>query len=64
MNNVRKARRSIDMTQQGLADAIKSTKSYVCAIESGAIKSPSIYKCYDIAKALGVAVVDLFPEVK
>ena len=50
------------MTQQGLADAISTTKSYICAIEGGTIQSPSVYKCYEIAKALGVDLDTVFPS--
>lgn len=60
-NNVRRIRRAIDMTQQELANKIGSHRTYIVELEKGRIAWPSIWRCYDIARALGHDVQEVFP---
>lgn len=64
MNRVREIRRALDITQQELADSIKSTRSYISALEGGTLRNPSLGKARIIAMALKTTVDELFPEVK
>lgn len=62
MNNIRKIRRSLDMTQEQLGKAIGSPKSYVCDLEKGNIRNPSLGKARLIAKALKSTIDEVFPD--
>ena len=62
MNNLRRIRRSADLTQQELADKTNLSKSYICDVEKGNVVNPSLYKCYDIAECLGVDLLTIFPK--
>lgn len=61
-NNVRKIRRSLDMTQQQLADLIGSGKGYICELESGLIRNPSLGKARLISINLNSQLDEVFPQ--
>ena len=58
---VKEIRTGRGLTMKELADAIGCTKSYISQIESGAA-APSLSMLGKLAKALNVAVVDLFDD--
>lgn len=64
MNNLRKVRRSLDMTQEQLAEIVDSSKGYISDLENGKISAPLISRCYAISNALGVDVQAIFPNEK
>lgn len=61
MSNIRKIRRSIDMTQQELADAICVSPSAVSHWERG-ITHPRVPDLPRLAKVLGVTIDELLGE--
>ena len=64
MNNLRKIRRAEDITQEQLAKATGSTKSYICDLEREMIRNPSLGKARLIAMALNSTLDKVFPESK
>jgi transcriptional regulator with XRE-family HTH domain len=64
LNNVRKIRRSLDITQEQLAEKLSSTRSYVSWLEKDALSNPSLARARMIANALNSTVDEVFPEVK
>lgn len=61
-NNLKVIRNSISMTQEQLAKKLNTTRSYVSALEDGAIKEPSLGKARLIAYHLGVDINSIFPD--
>ena len=61
LNRVREIRRKLDITQQELADKLKSTRSYISWLESGQNNNPSLARARTIAKALNSTVDKVFP---
>jgi transcriptional regulator with XRE-family HTH domain len=53
--------RTMIMSQEDLADAAGIARSYMSGIERG-VRNPSVMHIIRIAKALDVAVGDLFPH--
>lgn len=62
MNNIRKRRREIDITQEALASLIGTSKSYICELERDRVRNPSLGKARLLAMALRCPVDDLFPK--
>ena len=62
MNNVKKYRKELGLTLEGLADRAGTTKSYIWEIEQNHRVSPSLKKCYAISKVLCRSVYDVFPD--
>lgn len=62
MNNLRKIRRAKDITQERLAELISSSKSYVCDLENGFIRNPSLGKARLIAIQLDSTLDEIFPK--
>lgn len=62
MNNLRKVRRNMDMTQEQLGKAIGSPKSYICDLEKGNVRNPSLGKARLIAMALNSTLEEVFPQ--
>lgn len=59
---IRKYRERLDLTQEDLAFAIKTSTAFVSEIER-AVKKPSLDKLADIAEILGVTVNDfIYPD--
>jgi len=61
-NNLRKIRRSEDLTLQALADAIGTSKSYIHNLESGNIRNPSLGRARLIALTLNSTLDEVFPQ--
>ena len=61
-NNLRWVRRDRDITQERLAELIQTNKSYICELERGNIKSPSLARARLIALQLNSSVDEIFPE--
>jgi len=64
MNNLRKIRRARDITQKQLALSIGAGISYVCDLERGHVKQPSLDRARSIANALDSNIDDIFPPRK
>lgn len=62
MNNLKAIRESIGITQEHLAKKIGAAKSYICELESGHIKDPSLGRARAIAYYLEVDVNLIFPD--
>lgn len=62
MNNLKVIRTSIGITQEHLAKKIGTSKSYICELESGKIKDPSLGRARAIAYYLGVDINSIFPS--
>ena len=58
-HNLKKIRLENDLKQIGLANEVGISKSYYSNIENGT-KVPSLEIAFKIAKALGVAIEDIF----
>jgi transcriptional regulator with XRE-family HTH domain len=58
-NRIKKARKQLKLTQDGLAERTGLSTKYIQFIESAARK-PSLKTLYKLAKALEVNVKDLF----
>ncbi len=58
-NSIRVHRARLDMTQAELAERIGVTRQTVIAVEQGRY-SPSLEMAFQIARALGVALDDVF----
>lgn len=50
------------MTQQQLADLIGSGKGYICELESGLIRNPSLGKARLISINLNSQLDEVFPQ--
>ncbi len=61
-NNLRKLRKSKQMSQQFLADKTGSSKSYISKLEAGEVRNPSLGKSRLIAMALRCDVESIFPK--
>lgn len=59
MGKFKEAREKANMTQEELADAVGTSKSYIWQIETGK-REPRVTFAMKIAEALGVAVEDMF----
>lgn len=59
MNKIKELRLSRGMTTIDLAKIVGCNNSYICDIENGIIRNPSLDKLDSIANALGVSVNDL-----
>lgn len=64
MNKVRELRRSLDLTQDQLAERLNAGRSYVSFLEKNRLADPSLARARLIADALHSTVEDVFPEVK
>ena len=62
LNNVRKIRRALDITQEQLAEMLSSTRSYVSWLEKDALSNPSLARARSISKALNSTVDEVFPN--
>lgn len=62
MNNLRKIRRDRDITQEGLAELIQASKSYICDLERGMVRNPSLGKARLIALHLNSTLDEVFPK--
>lgn len=65
MNNLRKLRQSLHLTQRGLADEIGQTISSIGHYESGR-RTPDIKTCHQLVEALSkdgerLSIEDIFP---
>ncbi|EMM6854020.1 helix-turn-helix transcriptional regulator [Citrobacter amalonaticus] len=65
MNNLRKLRKSLHLTQRGLAEEIGQTISSIGHYESGR-RSPDIKTCHQLVEALSkngkkLTIEDIFP---
>ena len=65
MNNLRKLRQSLHLTQRGLADEIGQTVSSIGHYESGR-RTPDIKTCHQLVEALSksgkkFSIEDIFP---
>lgn len=61
MFRVKEARKSIGLTQQQLADKIKTSREYLSAIENNH-KTPSFELLSKIAKELQISIKDLIAD--
>lgn len=59
MGKFKAAREAANMTQEELADAVGTSKSYIWQIETGR-REPRVTFAMKLAAALGVAVEDMF----
>lgn len=57
-SNLKKYRRQRGLTLHVLADAVKTSKSYIWEMEDDR-SVPGVIKAYELAKALGVRIEDL-----
>lgn len=57
---IRNCRKNLKYSQQELANRCNISKTAVCEIEKGVIKSPSVYVAMKLAKALQCKLEDLF----
>lgn len=57
-NQIRKHRKLIDLSQEGLADALEVSRQAVSAWETGN-KSPTLAKIVDMAELFGVTLDEL-----
>ena len=62
MNKLREIRRAKDMTQEQLAIKIGSGKSYICELERGILRNPSLGKARLIAYYLDSTLDEVFPK--
>lgn len=60
MNNLKKIRKSQELTLEAVGDASGISKSHVYELEKGA--EPRIGTAYAVAKALGHSVYDIWPD--
>lgn len=58
-NNIRKLRRSLDLSQEELAKQVGTSRVYISNLERGE-QNPSIILSLKLAKALGVTAEQLF----
>lgn len=59
--NVRKARRSKNLTQEKLADKAELHFTYIGQIERG-LRNPSLINIYKLVKALNIPISQIFPS--
>ncbi len=57
---IRKVRREKEFTQEGLAEKVGVSTTYIGYVETG-YRRPNLKMVYRIARALGVKVKDIFP---
>lgn len=58
-SNIRKIRNSKELTQEQLADLAGVSENTIATLETGKLNT-TVATCFDIAKALGIAVTELF----
>lgn len=61
---LRDIRRARKVTQQEMAEYVGVTQSYICALESGKRKNPSIHVLERVASKLGVGIEVVIAELK
>jgi transcriptional regulator with XRE-family HTH domain len=58
--NVRRIRRTQELSQEKLAEMADLHRTYITGLERGSGRNPTIRAAYKIAKALGVPISTLF----
>jgi transcriptional regulator with XRE-family HTH domain len=61
---LKEMRRALNITQQEMADYVGVTQSYICALENGQRKNPSIGVIERVAQKLGVGVEKIITEIR
>ena len=59
-NNLTKIRKTKNLTIKELSDLSGVSMGYICHLEKGSRKNPSIYVMEKIAKALGEPIIKIF----
>ena len=60
VNNLKSIREQKGMTLEGVAELVGISTSYLCHLERGSRKNPSLKVSSKIAKTLNVAIEDVF----
>lgn len=59
---IKRLREKIGLSQAQLADLTEFSQGYLCQIERGQVKNPSVTAFFRIAEALGVNPISLFKK--
>ena len=60
MSNLRKIRKNKNLTIKELSEISGISMGYICHLEKGSRKNPSIYVMEKIAEALGEPIIKIF----